>query len=481
MLVATLEKNGRNAILIGDQLELVREHFSVENTAYQFTKKINPYSPRRFYAITKAGRVAPSLIPEIAQFLLSQNASPLQLTDPELLHAITPAVLNWKNHSPVAVQLSLTPHDYQTEIVDICMTQGRGVVEVATAGGKTLIMALLLTQLYKVYGPQFRCLVVVPDRGLVSQTHGDFQKYQVPFQISKLTGDDEYVPANVVIANLGILQSKNTDMKWLNGVDVLVVDEVHKLRRRNEVNNILDDIKTPHRFGFTGTMPEDKLDQWNIIGKIGPRLYQKSSFSLRQSNLISEVLVQALTLHYSAASRLRLRATVGDEYRAELEHIITNTFRNTLITKLTANTDNNTLILVDFIRHGTLLYDTIRAACPTKQVFFIRGEVEVEDRDKVRVLMEKSTDVVVVAISKIFSTGINIQNLHYIIFAGGGKAKIKVVQSIGRGLRKHVSKTRLVVFDLIDQLQYGIKHAIKRLELYKRERIPVTNKDCYER
>ena len=95
--------------------------------------------------------------------------------------------------------------------------------------------------------------------------------------------------------------------------------------------------------------------------------------------------------------------------------------------------------------------------------------VEVEERDRVKRLMEENNNIICVAISKIFSTGINIRNLHYIVFAHGGKAKIKIVQSIGRGLRLHNSKEEVIIFDIADNLRYGIEHMKRRMQLYTRE------------
>ena len=94
--------------------------------------------------------------------------------------------------------------------------------------------------------------------------------------------------------------------------------------------------------------------------------------------------------------------------------------------------------------------------------------------------METSDNVVIIAISKIFSTGINIKNLHYIIFAGGGKAKVKIIQSIGRGLRLHNGKKELIIIDIMDQLNYGIKHGDKRIILYNEEKIKYTVKTIEE-
>ena len=148
--------------------------------------------------------------------------------------------------------------------------------------------------------------------------------------------------------------------------------------------------------------------------------------------------------------------------------------------KLLNKFDKNALILIDYIEHGEILLEYVKQHCKDKKVYFIRGDVAVEDRDKVRQLMEVSDDVVVIAISKIFSTGINIKNLHYIVFAGGGKAKIKTIQSIGRGLRLHKSKQQLIIIDIGDDLMYGRQHLQKRIEHYNKEKINYGRKTIRE-
>jgi superfamily II DNA or RNA helicase len=258
----------------------------------------------------------------------------------------------------------------------------------------------------------------------------------------------------------------------------ILVSNCHRLRKGNKVNDILKIIKTPYRFGFTGTMPEESLDQWNIIGKIGPVIYEKNSYDLRQENYVSNASIQILKLIHKNEPFV---PEGGNAYRAELEYLTTCKFRNELITKLVQGLKQNTLIMVDYIQHGELLFDMVQRALPDKQCFFIRGEVEVEERDKVRQLMETNSNVVVVAISKIFSTGINIKNLHYIVFACGGKAKIKIVQSIGRGLRLHKDKTKLIIFDIADDLRYSTAHALKRQALYEKEHITFAIKEIEEK
>ena len=128
--------------------------------------------------------------------------------------------------------------------------------------------------------------------------------------------------------------------------------------------------------------------------------------------------------------------------------------------------------MVDRIVHGNLLYDILSKGT-TKKVYFIHGEIELQDREDVIKMMESENDIVCIAISNIFSTGINIKNLHYIIFAAIGKAKVKLIQSIGRSLRLHKSKEMAIIFDIADMLRYGWDHYTERFKIYIKEKIPV--------
>jgi superfamily II DNA or RNA helicase len=182
-------------------------------------------------------------------------------------------------------------------------------------------------------------------------------------------------------------------------------------------------------------------------------------------------MVQILDVQYKSRPAPPETNSPTERYRKELEFISKNKFRNDMLQKLSSKFDNNCLIMVDYIEHGEILYDKLTKECKDKHVYYIRGEVDIEEREKVRQLMETRKDIIIVAISKIFSTGIDIKNLHYIIFASGGKAKIKIIQSIGRGLRLHKDKERLIIFDIADNLQYGLQHVAKRIQFYENESI----------
>jgi len=488
MVYFDLNKGGEYGVLSGDFFNDIREHFSVKNEGARFARMRGRFIPSRTYAITPAGKVDPCLFFEIAKFLLQNNfCTKDQIkASKTFLDSIIPGPTTYQKSIHYTNQpydnLSLQLRNYQKAIVTKCLDSGRGVVVLATAGGKTLIMASLLSNFFN-FNKNFKCLLIVPDLGLVSQTYSDFKNYNVPFFCSKWTGNDNLdLGANVIIANLGILQSEKSDLSWLSNIDVLLFDEIHKARRGNQINKILKNIKTNIRFGFTGTLPEEKLDQWNIIGKIGPIIYEKNSFQLREERFVSNVLVTAIQLNYNNRPNYDIESSnPSEKYRTELEFLFTNTFRNNTIGSICNNAPNNVLVLIDYIRHGEELYNTLTAICSRKKIFFIRGDVEVDDREKIRDLMERNNNIVCVAISKIFSTGINIKNLHYIVFAGGGKAKVRIIQSIGRGLRLHANKEKLHIIDLADQFTYGKRHELKRQALYSQEKIPFVIKTLTEK
>lgn len=459
------------AIISGSHFEEIREHFSVENTGARFARFKNRFAPSRKYAITPTGRFEPGLFHVIREFI-KQNTENTRIIISEALRDVVRPKYNFDTTESTS-KLALELRDYQQDIVRICLKAGRGVVVLATAGGKTLTMASLIENIYK-NNRNMKCLVLVPDLGLVNQTNSDFKEYKVSFLHSKWTGSDELnLGSNVIIANMGILQSEKSDTDWLQDVDLLIIDEVHKLRKDNKINKLIKKIRTQHKYGLTGTLPEELMDQWNIMGKIGPILYEKNSFQLRQEDYVANVAVQVLKLLYKDKPPVfpADRYDPTARFRREHQFIAKNKFRNNIIAKLCTRFNNNSLIMVDYIEHGEELYGKLSSECKNKQVFFIRGDVAIEDREKIKKLMESSKDIVCVAISKIFSTGINIKNLHYIVFAGGGKAKVKIIQSIGRGLRLHKDKTGVIIIDIADMLHYCAQHYEKRLKLYKGEKI----------
>jgi superfamily II DNA or RNA helicase len=485
MISLEFDNKKKRGIYSGEYFDEVKEFFSVKNNAAKFSR--NRFIPSRTYAITNTGRFDPCLLSEILKFIEKQteySVSKLKIS-PDLLKENSPSHYDWKidpkfNFDEYPLNLKL--RDYQKNIVDKCLDHGRGTVILATAGGKTLVMASLLSKIFTL-NASFKACLIVPNRSLVEQTYTDFIEYGVPFTASKWTGDDSLnISSNVIICNTSIMQSKNSNLEWLKEIDVLLVDECHHIKKSNEITKIIETCETKHRFGFTGTLPEDKIDEWTIIGKIGPIIFQKRSYELREGKHVVPAVAQIIELNYKSKPVRDFTSSLSSEnYRNEIDFLKMSSFRNEVIQKLSNNSSNNVLILVDYIDHGEAIFNKLKHNLKNKEVFYIKGDVEIADRERIRKIMEYKENVICVAISKIFSTGINIKNLHYIIFAGGGKSKIKVLQSIGRGLRLHSSKSTLYIIDIADQLYYGIQHQNKRREFYDQEKISHQTLKLYER
>jgi superfamily II DNA or RNA helicase len=459
----------KKGIIVSDYLPNIREHFSVEDKQQVFKRRYAiGYRPQtRQYAITPQGRFEPRLIFSILEFLQNQDIQfNIELTD-KFKDIIAIPTLKEE-----LVKLNLNPRDYQEESVMSAIRNKSGVIVLPTSAGKTLVIALLVKSIQAQH--DCKTLILVPDIQLVAQTYSDFLEYGISEdEITKWTGSTEPDKnAKIVISNAQILLSEKQDLSLLKDIKLLVIDEVHKIRYGNKINKVVEQIPALFRYGLTGTLPDDKIDQWNIFGKIGRVIYFKQSADLREQKYISQVHVAALKLNYNNIPQFTIPSmhnpTAG--YEEEITWLQTNKFRNEIITKLVNKADKNTLIMVDRIAHGEELLKVLQQNTD-KAVHFVHGAVEIEEREMIRKLMEEQDNVACIAISKIFSTGINIKNLHNIIFAAIGKARIKIIQSIGRSLRKHASKKRATIFDIWDNLRYGNKHVVERLGLYDREQI----------
>ncbi|MDB4430191.1 DEAD/DEAH box helicase family protein [bacterium] len=444
--------------------ESMREHFSVENTGARFARRYSRFAPQRKYVITPTGTCELGLYWEIRQYLIKNQVNEEVVVTDKLSKALKVGI-----NIELFDNFKFTLREYQEEVIRKAIKLGTGTCVLGTGAGKTFTTAALIENFFRASkdSDTFKCLMLVPDLGLVTQTYDEFLNCGISYKITKWTGKIKPdLTSNVIIANIGIIQSRFEESDWLKYIDLLIVDECHKITAGNKISKIVQQIKTPNKFGFTGTLPEDQLNKWSIIGKLGPVIYEKSSFELREEEYLTNVNIKILNIGYNPKPQFR----GPNGYRDELEYIYNNTRRNKIIQTLVSKLQYNTLIMVNHIAHGEVIMEHLEKL-EDKRVYFIQGSVEVEEREKIKAIMEEETNVVVVAISAIFATGVNVKNLHNIIFASGGKSFIRTVQSIGRGLRKHNSKDQLIIFDICDNLKYGQAHCDKRKLIYDKERI----------
>jgi superfamily II DNA or RNA helicase len=469
MLVFDYDSKKRLGVVTGDlnQFEMLREHFSIANPVASLLKRKNKYIPSRQYAITQSGRFKVGLLYEIEKYLIANNIIDVTITQ-SLKDVYEGKSLKIDN---ISYNLSLQPYDYQKETIIECLKASRGIAKLATGAGKTLIIASLLENLQHSF-KDFKCLIIVPDIGLVEQTHNDFNSYNVTFTHSKWSFDNKLdLNNNVIIAGSQILASRFDDNDWIKYIDVLIVDECHKLGANTVTGKNIEKIFTPYRFGFTGTLPDAKLDYWAVVGRFGKIIYEKTSAELRESKHLADVNIKICNVEYITPPKRIKTSSSTENYRSELDYLITNQYRQSIISDVCLKFNKNILIMVNLIKQGELLQEYIQSHCPNKRVYFIQGSVEVEQRAKIKELMESNDDIVCIAMSAIFSTGVNVKNIHLIIFASGGKSLIRTVQSIGRGLRLHPTKHKLLIIDIADTLYYSNQHAIKRQEIYEQEKI----------
>ena len=466
MITFNYDSKKGKGVIFGDEFNEIREHFSVPNPAAKFVRGFS-YIPKRLYAITPTGQFNVGLAGEIEMYINSIQKTILVNKTESFVLAYKPSL----SLIP-STKLNIELRDYQSDAINCCVRNGRGIIKLGTGAGKTLVIASLIETFYT-YNKLLRILVIVPDLGLTTQTNNDFINYGVSFTHSIWTGSTTLDQGtNVCIVNSSNLQSKFEDNEWIKYVDVVIVDEAHKCGSSTRLSKMISQIKTNHKFGFTGTLPESNIDKWNVIGKIGPVLIDMSSYELREGGFLANVKIDIFNIQYNTKPAYVKSGSTTANYLAELDFLKNSCYRNNVIKSVCSNFNQNILILVNHIEHGEKLFNILSDKLSgSKSIYFIRGEVDVDEREKIKNLMEVQQNVICVAISAIFSTGVNVKNIHMIIFAAGGKSFIRTVQSIGRGLRLHENKINLRIIDISDNLKYGMQHSEQRIKIYDKEKI----------
>ena len=252
---------------------------------------------------------------------------------------------------------------YQEKSIEKSLLQGRGVTVLPTAGGKTYVMACLIKNIRNLLNKEnAKVLVLVPSIQLIEQTSNDFIQYGLD-KVTKWSGKNkpDFENSNIIIAGTQILLSKSSDLSILSEIEVFICDEVHGIKKQNNINKIFSLLTTPYTFGFTGTMPPSLIDQWNIIGKFGPITYEEKTINLEKQDYISSFQIIILKIkHKNIPSYLYSTDPSMDLYNKEFEFLTNNLERNKIICNLSEKIENNTIIMVDRIDHGQFLYDYLK-------------------------------------------------------------------------------------------------------------------------
>jgi len=378
---------------------------------------------------------------------------------------------------------AIAPRDYQVNAIMHASERNRALLLSPTASGKSLII-YILTRLYLDSDPKQKALIIVPTTSLVEQMTSDFldySSYDDTFGVDDVhkiySGKEKITTAKVVITTWQSIYKMQSP--WFEQFGFVVGDEAHTFKAKS-LTSILEKMRDcKYRFGTTGTLDGTQTHRLVLEGLFGQVFKVTTTRELIDSKALADLKVTVLLLKYSEAVRKSLNKV---KYNEELDYIIGNVARNRFIRNLAMSQDGNTLVLFQFVeKHGIPIYDSIKNKVESipgsqRKVFFVSGGTDVDTRENIRAITEKESDAIIVASSGTFSTGINIRNLHNIVFASPSKSQIKILQSIGRGLRKSDNDASTKVFDLADDLHwktrknYTLEHAAERIKIYTKEK-----------
>lgn len=414
------------------------------------------------------------LVKEISEFADARNYD-IEV-DPELQYNVT---FDDVNELIEAFKLTKQPRDYQIQAFKTAVEQERNIFLSPTASGKSLIIYLLAKYYNKVM--KQKVLIVVPSISLVMQMKQDFEEYEgKSLDIHSITaGVDKVSKSPIVISTWQSIYKMPKN--WFQQFGCVIGDEVH-LFKATSLKSIMEKlIDCRYRYGFTGTLDGSLTNRITLEGLFGPVKQVTTSTELMDRGFIANLKIKAIILTYSKETKkpfLELKKKLGKNfaYSDEMDFIVTFEKRNKFIRNLALSLEGNSLVLFQYVeKHGKILYDMLTSKDPDRKIYFVHGGVDGVDREKIRSIVENESNAIIVASYGTFSTGINIRNLHNVVLASPSKSRVRILQSIGRGLRIGEDKDEMTLYDIADnlksgsQLNFTLQHFTERLNIYSGE------------
>ena len=360
------------------------------------------------------------------------------------------------------------PRNYQIDAVYDALRYNRKLLISPTASGKSLMIYAVV----RYYAEKNKkILLVVPTTSLVEQMFKDFQDYgwDAENYCHRIYAGKEKTNENPVTITTwqSIYKLKRPFFK---DFEVVIGDEAHLFKSKSLISIMTKMDAAKYRFGFTGTLDGTQTHKWVLEGLFGPSYKVTQTRELIDKGHLSKLQIHILILKHKPQK--------FEVYEEELQHIITHQKRNNFIKNLVLDLKGNTLVLFSRVEtHGQPLYELINNSIKNdRKVFYVHGGVDAEERERIREITETEKNAIIVASYGTFSTGINIKNLHNVIFASPSKSRIRNLQSIGRVLRKGDSKTQAVLYDIADDIthlsrrNYTLNHLIERIKIYNEEK-----------
>lgn len=360
----------------------------------------------------------------------------------------------------------ITPRDYQLEGAIKAIKYKRGILEHATSAGKSLTISLIIQ--YLLLSQQSKkVLILVPSVSLVEQMNSDFISYGISENNIGKYYEKEKVTDRLI--TISTWQSMSSKLNLIEEFDTIIMDECH-MQKANVVRSIgMNASKAEHRIGTSGTVGElPKADKLLIEGVCGPIIHRIPPGYLIEHGYASDVNIKVLYLNHNEEY---IRQLKGMPFNDEISWIEQFTPRNKVIKKLVhkhVEKEHNVLILVNHIEHGQAIYDELKIMSEKikMEVFYVNGDTPANKREEIRQYVNKNKNCVIIGTYGVFSTGVSINRLHSIIFAISGKSMVRVMQSIGRGMRLHNEKNGVIIYDICDSFTYSTKHMEERISIY---------------
>jgi superfamily II DNA or RNA helicase len=368
------------------------------------------------------------------------------------------------------IRPTMDPRDYQLDAFMHAVRERRALLLSPTASGKSFIIYLLVRYYAK------KTLIIVPTTSLVSQLTSDFADYG--FNSDKhvhrvFAGQDKGTTRPVTITTWQSVYK--LPKEFFDKFDVVIGDEAHLFKAKSLTSILTKLSGCRYRFGFTGTLDGTQTHRLVLEGLFGAVRKVTTTSELIEKKHLADFGIKAIVLSYPEEIK-KMIARSGN-YQSEMDYIVRCEPRNRFIRNLALSLEGNTLLLFQFVeKHGKVLYEEIQKEAGDRKVFFVHGSVDGEEREEIRRIVENESNAIIVASFGTFSTGVNIKNLHSIIFASPSKSRVRNLQSIGRGLRKSDTKDAATLYDIADDLTYKSKrnftltHFMERVKIYNEEK-----------
>ena len=370
------------------------------------------------------------------------------------------------------LKLPFEPRDYQLDGFHHALSYKKTLLVSPTASGKSLIIYLIVRAL------NVKTLIIVPTTSLVSQLYSDFQEYgwdSAKYCHQVYAGQDKVSDKLVVISTWQSIYKLGK--KTFEPYKLVIGDEAHGFKSKSLTTLMTKCVNAEYRIGTTGTLDGTQTHKLVLEGLFGKVYKVTTTKKLMDRKELSSLNVEVILLKYPDVVCEQFKQI---KYADEIEFLVGHEKRNKYIRNLVLSLKGNTLLLFRLVKkHGRILYDMIEEKTDeSRKTFFVFGGTETEVREQIRAIAETERDAIIVASYGVFSTGINIRNLHNIVFASPSKSRIRNLQSIGRGLRLSDTTDKTTLYDIADDLRwknrknYAYRHHEDRLKIYDEEKFP---------